>query len=189
MKKLFYISFIGILISLVFIAPVMAITPVPSNVQSNAGSTLSHAGYFSYAGMVHPEKGRFAGSPEIFTPLKPVSSYSRFASYTKTGTGSSRTFTESDNGKTITLTKGQVVKVQLDENPTTGYRWEPSVSSGIRITDDSYAASASGRMGAGGTRTWTMKVTGTGNQQFEASYKRSWESGSADSYSIQFVVA
>ncbi|MCU0629539.1 MAG: protease inhibitor I42 family protein [Methanoregulaceae archaeon] len=169
----------------------MAFSPAASSVQGSTGATLSHAGYFSYAVLIHPEQGRFTGPSDIFTPVKTVSvsPYSRFAPYTKTGVGSVRTFTESDNGRTITLTRGQVVKVQLNENPTTGYRWEPSVSSGIQITGDSYVASASGRMGAGGTRTWTLKITGTGNQQFDAGYKRSWEPGSADSYSIQFVVA
>jgi predicted secreted protein len=193
MKKIMYISFIGILLSLVAISPVIAFSPTATTVQGESYSTaLSHANsshYFSSAALVRPENSRFTGSSEIFTPVKPVTSYSRFASYTQSATGKTLTFTESDNGKTLTVTKGQVVKVQLNENPTTGYRWEPSVSSGIQITNDSYAASTSGRMGAGGIHTWTLRITGTGNQHFDADYKRSWETGSADNYSIHFVVA
>ncbi len=44
-------------------------------------------------------------------------------------------------------------------------------------------------MGAGGIHTWTLQVTGTGDQHFNADYKRSWETGSEDSYSVQFVVS
>jgi inhibitor of cysteine peptidase len=185
MRKVFYFGIVGILLSLLAISPVIAAT----SVQSSAGTPLSPASYFSYAVQVHPVQGRFVSSSALFTPVSPATSYSRFASYTKTGTGSTRTFTESDNGKSITLNKGQVIKVQLNENPTTGYRWEPTVSSGIQITGDTYVASASGRMGAGGIHTWTLKITGTGDQHFNAEYKRSWESGSADNYSLQFVVS
>ncbi|MEI7434696.1 MAG: protease inhibitor I42 family protein [Methanomicrobiales archaeon] len=179
MKKIYYVSLIGILLSLVAISPVIAISPVAT----------THTNYYSSSALLHPEQGRFIRSADVFTPVKSVSSYSRFASYTRISTGTTRRFTESDNGKTVTVTKGQVVKIQLNENPSTGYRWEPSVSSGIQITDDTYAASTSGRMGAGGIHTWTMRITGTGTQHFGADYKRSWETGSADNYSIQFVVA
>jgi inhibitor of cysteine peptidase len=178
MRKIWYISIIGILLTLVAISPVIA-SPV---------AATTHSNYFSSITLLHPEQGRFVGSADFFKPVK-SSSNNRFSSYISSNTGTIRTFTESDNGKTITVTKGQVVKVRLDENPTTGYRWEPSVSSGVQVTDDTYVASTSGRMGAGGVHTWTLQVTGTGNQHFDADYKRSWETGSEDSYSIQFVVA
>jgi predicted secreted protein len=178
MKKIHYLSLIGILLSLVVISPVIAISPV----------TTSHNNYLSSAILLHPSQGRFAGSAEIFAQVKPVLSYSRLTSFSHLGTGSTRMFTESDNGKTVTITKGQIVKIQLNENPTTGYRWEPSVSSGIQITDDIYTASTSGRMGAGGIHTWTLKFVGTGNQHFDADNKRSWETEAVDNYSIQFTV-
>jgi len=179
MKKIYYISFIGILLSLAVISPVVAISPV---------MTL-HSNYFNSATLHNPGQVGFAGSADMFTLVKPATSYSRFASYTHITTGNTRTFTDSDSGKTVTVTRGQVVKIQLNENPTTGYRWEPSLSSGIQITDDTYAASTSGRMGAGGIHTWTLRISGTGDQRFDASYKRSWEPGSEGTYSIQFVVA
>jgi len=180
MRKIYLVGLIAIMLTMVTISPVMAILPVTTNVQSASYGTVVNHTYSLH--------GRFVGLAAIVTPVKALSSYSRFSSYTQPVTSKTTTFTESDNGKTVTLTKGQVVKIQLDENPTTGYRWEPSVSSGIEITDDTYTASTSGRMGAGGTHTWTLKITGTGNQNFDANYKRSWETGSADSYSIQFAV-
>lgn len=189
MKRLVYISFIGILLSLVVISPVVAFSPVTSSIQGSERVAISHAGYFPNTVQNHTGQSRFVSSAETFFPAKPVASYTLFKSYTNTRTGTSRTFTESDNGKSFPLTRGQVINVQLNENPTTGYRWEPMVSSGIQITDDNYVASTSGRLGAGGIRTWTLKITGTGDQYFNADYKRSWEPGSEGSYSIQFVVA
>ena len=189
MKKLVYISFIGILLSMVVISPVVAFSPVTPSIQGSEGAAISHAGYFPHAAQNYTGQGRFVRSADTFFPFKTTVSSTRFPSYTITRTGTTRTFTESDNGKSIALTRGQVIKVQLNENPTTGYRWQPTVSSGIQITDDTYVASTSGRLGAGGIHTWTLKITGTGIQHFSADYKRSWEPGSEDSYSIQFVVA
>lgn len=185
MRKVFYFGIVGILLSLLAISPVIATT----SVQSYAGTSLSPANYFSYVVHDFPGQTRFVRSADTFLPVKPASSYTRFTSNTKTGTGTTRTFTESDNGKTITLARGQVVKIELHENPTTGYQWEHSVSSGIQVTDDTYTRSTPMALGSGGIRTWTLKFTGTGSQHFDAEYKRSWEPGSVDSYSIQFVVA
>ncbi len=179
MRKIYFICFIGILLSLAAISPVIAISPV----------TNSHSNYFNSAALHYPGQNRFAGSADMFTLVKPATTYSRFSSYTRISAGNTQTFTERDAGKTVTVTKGEVVNIQLNENPTTGYRWEPSWSPGIQVTGDTYAASSSGRMGAGGIHTWTLRITGTGTQHFDASYKRSWESGSEDTYSIQFVVA
>jgi inhibitor of cysteine peptidase len=178
MRKIYYICFIGILLSLAAISPVIAISPV----------TTLHSNYFYSATLLKPGQNRFAGSADMFTLVKPATTYSRFASYTQMSTGNTQTFTERDSGKTVTVTKGQVLKIQLNENPTTGYRWEPSLSSGMQVMDDTYAASTSGRMGAGGIHTWTLRITGPGTQHFDASYKRSWESGSEDTFSMQFVV-
>jgi predicted secreted protein len=189
MKKLLLIGFISILLSMVAISPVMAGAGFPAESYSMALSPAhnSHTNYFT-AAIIQPVLGRFVGSAEVFTQVKPVTSYSRFTSYIQNTAGNTRIFTETDNGMSIALTRGQVVKVRLNENPTTGYRWEPSVSSGIQISDDTYTPSTPGRMGSGGVRTWTLIISGTGEQHFTADYKRSWESGVADTYSLQFVV-
>lgn len=200
-------SFIGILLTLVAISPVIAISPVTFAVQNGSyGVALSHTqsapdlvlpdrnvvtagnNSFFFTTPVKPVQGRFAWLVNNFTPVKPLSPSNRFAFYNQIATVNTRTYTENDNGKTITATKGQVVKVKLSENPTTGYRWEPSVSSGIEVTDDTYTRSTPWAIGSGGTRTWTLKFTGTGGLYFNADYKRSWEPGSVHSYSLHFVV-
>ncbi len=80
-----------------------------------------------------------------------------------------------DNGKTITVNEGATIKVSLDENPTTGYSWNETVTSGLTVVDSKYVSSGSGMMGAGGVHEWTIKATGKGQQRFSAVYKRPWE--------------
>ena len=67
--------------------------------------------------------------------------------------------------------------LRLPENPTTGYRWELSVSAGLSVVDDTYVSSdTSGRlMGAGGNRVWKIAVSGKGTRSVRAVYRRSWE--------------
>ncbi|MCX6698765.1 MAG: protease inhibitor I42 family protein [Methanomicrobiales archaeon] len=201
-------SFIGILLTLVAISPVIAISPVTGAVQNGSfGIALSHTqsaivpihpdrnvvtagnNSFFFTMPEKPVKNRFFWLVNNFTPVKTISPGNSFAFYNQIATGNTRTYTENDNGKTMTVAKGQVVKVRLSENPTTGYRWEPSVSSGIEVAGDTYTRSTPNAIGSGGTRTWTLKFNGTGSQTFDADYKRSWEPGSVDSYSLHFVVA
>ncbi len=99
-------------------------------------------------------------------------------------------YTGNDNGRTITLSRNSIVKIQLDENPTTGYSWNTTASSGIQVLSSSFISSAPGRFGAGGTHTWVLKITGTGTQQFSGIYKQPWMPESADDlmYEISFNV-
>lgn len=100
------------------------------------------------------------------------------------------TYTGKDNGKTVSLTRNSVVKIQLDENPTTGYSWNTTESSGIQVLSSSFVPSAPGRFGAGGIHTWVIKVTGTGTQQFRGVYKQPWMPASDDdsTYILSFTV-
>ena len=100
------------------------------------------------------------------------------------------TYTGKDNGKTISLTRNSVVKVQLEENPTTGYSWNTTESSGIQVLSSSYQSSGTGRFGAGGIHTWVIKVMGTGMQQFSGVYKQPWMPASPDdsTFVLSFTV-
>lgn len=80
-----------------------------------------------------------------------------------------------DNGNMVSMSEGSLIKVSLDENPSTGYSWNESVTPGLTIVDSKYVSSGSGLVGAGGVHEWTIKASGKGEQQFSAIYKRSWE--------------
>ena len=85
-----------------------------------------------------------------------------------------------DNGTTVNAGKGDTIVLKLDENPTTGYRWTLSFSSGLKVTSDKYKQQAGTQtmVGAGGTHTWYIDVTGSGPQTITGAYARSWEPAS-----------
>ena len=78
-----------------------------------------------------------------------------------------------DNGTTIIANEGDTIVLTLDENPTTGYRWIMQVSDGLKIAHDVYEQQAGTQnlVGAGGTRTWTIDVTGSGTLTIRGAYE------------------
>ncbi len=106
--------------------------------------------------------------------------------------GITATFGGADNGKEISISEGTTFKVILDENPTTGYSWNTTVTSGLRVETSEYVQGGNaGMVGAGGTHEWTIKATGKGEQQFTAIYKRPWEptAGNEQAFTLKIIVA
>ena len=87
------------------------------------------------------------------------------------------TLTEADKGKTEDIAQGTRFAIQLRENPTTGFQWNATVSSGLEIQSSDYQmdSAAPGMVGVGGTRTWVIVAKDLGTQKFSAFYGRSWE--------------
>jgi predicted secreted protein/putative hemolysin len=102
------------------------------------------------------------------------------------------TLTDTDNGRTEDIAQGTRFAVQLKENPTTGYEWNATVSSGLEIQSSDYQQdkAAEGMVGVGGTRTWVIVANDLGTQKFSAVYKRSWEpvTGNETAYSVNINV-
>lgn len=92
------------------------------------------------------------------------------------------TLTEADNGKSEDIAQGTRFAVQLKENPTTGFAWNATVSSGLEIQSSDYQVdkAAEGMVGVGGTRTWIIVAKDIGTQKFSAVYKRSWEAATGN---------
>ncbi len=69
----------------------------------------------------------------------------------------------------------EIVPISLRENPTTGYTWQVTTSSGLEIMSDDYIAdnTSNGIVGAGGVHTWTVRAIKSGNQSFSAVLTRS----------------
>lgn len=76
---------------------------------------------------------------------------------------------------TMNLKVGQVVKLTLNENPTTGYSWMLAVSPGLEIISDKYISPNNNLIGAGGKHEWKIKVISNGYQLISGVYKRPWE--------------
>jgi predicted secreted protein len=75
--------------------------------------------------------------------------------------------------------------VTLEENPSTGYRWEPDIDVLLlREIDDRYEGSAS-LPGAPGLRVKIFAAIAAGRTELRLVNRRTWESTSRD----EFVVA
>jgi inhibitor of cysteine peptidase len=86
-------------------------------------------------------------------------------------------YNESYNGETIAVSPGERFVIALEENPTTGYSWNATFSSGLIDTGEGYTPNpeTAGLAGAGGVHYWIVEVPEAGAQQFSAVYIRPWE--------------
>jgi len=84
---------------------------------------------------------------------------------------------QAQNGSLIFMHVGDTLTLKLAENPTTGYQWNLTASSGLAVTSDTYVPSNTNTtmVGAGGIHVWEMTAKAPGMQSIDAIYKRSWE--------------
>jgi inhibitor of cysteine peptidase len=91
------------------------------------------------------------------------------------------TVDESSGGRTVELAVGGQMEIRLEENRTTGFRWEPATDAGTCAActpaGDSFTPSASGAgaPGQGGTHAWRFKAVQAGDCTLAFDYRRSWE--------------
>jgi len=119
---------------------------------------LTTAIAFSLTGIsiIHPPQAMFAQTPSTLAPI---------------------TLTEIDNGKTITLQKGDRLQITLPENPTTGFQWaiETKPKNLLSLEKSDYVASSPQLIGSGGQRTLTLLAKKTGKTYLNLKLWRSWE--------------
>ncbi len=89
------------------------------------------------------------------------------------------------HGKKIAVKKGDVIKVQLAENQTTGYQWK------IKLIDDKHMKSAekeykmSGEaIGAGGMKTFYFEVIKEGKSELHIALAKPWENEPVDTFNV-----
>jgi predicted secreted protein len=83
-----------------------------------------------------------------------------------------------ENGGTITVKLGSVVRVKLRGNPTTGFTWNNATkSNGVKLNGKitHQAGGRPGVLGAGGMSTATFQATKLGKSTIILHYKRVWE--------------
>lgn len=104
------------------------------------------------------------------------------------------TFTEKNNGKNATIPQNNTFYVVLHENPTTGYKWQLKTTPGLTILSDKYVQSAppipggAPIVGQGGYHIWTIRTNKPGSYKICAAYKRSWEKGSIETFTMKINV-
>ncbi|MFA5331574.1 MAG: protease inhibitor I42 family protein [Methanoregula sp.] len=100
--------------------------------------------------------------------------------------------TDAQNGSTVYVKTSANITVKLNENPTTGYSWNLSVTPGLSIINDTYVPSEmSGKqVGSGGIHIWEIKAETTGTQKIEGIYMRPWEqvTGNETIFSMTVIV-
>ncbi|BAY09388.1 protease inhibitor I42 family protein [Calothrix sp. NIES-2098] len=86
------------------------------------------------------------------------------------------TLSQADNGKIITLKRGQILKLRLDENPTTGYRWSMSVpdSQVLQLNSDNFNQPSNAGIGAGGQRVFAFHANNPGKAKLQMKKLREW---------------
>jgi inhibitor of cysteine peptidase len=72
----------------------------------------------------------------------------------------------------VSVKAGDTFQVTLEENPSTGYAWNVSVTSGLNVINSTYLPSNTTLAGVPGLRQWQIMAEGTGDQKFSAVYVR-----------------
>ncbi|MDG2182917.1 MAG: protease inhibitor I42 family protein [Mariniblastus sp.] len=84
--------------------------------------------------------------------------------------------TSKDNGKTIAVTLGQKIQIQLDSNPTTGFSWvDQSKSKSVRLIGEIKYAASGDAIGSGGVSTASFMSTQPGKSEIKLGYLRTFE--------------
>lgn len=83
---------------------------------------------------------------------------------------------EKDNNKSYALKRGDLIKLSLEENPTTGYKWQiVNIDKNIlTITNDKYQIQSEG-IGGGGIRNIEFKALQKGDTKIELKNFKIWE--------------
>ncbi len=102
--------------------------------------------------------------------------------------------TEKDNAGYVYVKKGDEVKLMLESNPSTGFKWnfdEKPDENILLVTGYEYIPDSNDEIidGAGGKEVWTFKAVNTGTAVMYLSYSRPWESvPSAKNFKVKVIV-
>jgi inhibitor of cysteine peptidase len=82
-----------------------------------------------------------------------------------------------DSGSTQTMSAGQELRITLDSNVTTGYRWalEGELPHQLEQVGEPEYSTESTAIGAGGTEVWTFVTASPGDGTLRLKYARSFE--------------
>ncbi len=86
--------------------------------------------------------------------------------------------TATNSGGSVETGVGEVVAVQLPENPTTGYRWMVEAGDGLEEIG-STSSQAGSAVGAAGVREFQFRVSRAGSHNLRLKHWRDWEGESS----------
>lgn len=86
-----------------------------------------------------------------------------------------------DSNRTIAVRIGETFAVELEENPSTGYRWQETCdNSFVEVVSDSFVPPARVLVGAPGKRVFEFKALKTGDGAITLVLQRPWEEEMAE---------
>ena len=97
--------------------------------------------------------------------------------------------TSVDNGKTVNVKTGDLIVIELEGNPSTGYNWQAKDLDATlleQVGEPEFKSSNPGLIGSGGSITLTFKSLKAGASTINLVYRRSWETDVAplSTYSV-----
>lgn len=105
------------------------------------------------------------------------------------GGGTVRELTESDSGSEIATSIGDVLEVELEENPSTGYRWEVVSSPDmLELTADDYLPPDTDTVGAPGTRRLSYETVAEGAGILRLEYIRPFDDPPVPERVVEYIV-
>jgi len=89
------------------------------------------------------------------------------------------------NEKKIQVKKGDVIKLQLAENPTTGYLWKINSIDGNHLnnTENKYETSSEA-IGASGMKSFYFEVITEGTSELQIALGNPWENDTVDTFKV-----
>jgi inhibitor of cysteine peptidase len=95
------------------------------------------------------------------------------------------TIDKTHHGKKIVTKKGDVIKVQLPENQTTGYLWKINLMDDkhLKSTEKEYEMSGEA-VGAGGMKTFYIEVIKEGLSELRMVLAKPWENEPVDTFMV-----
>jgi len=98
--------------------------------------------------------------------------------------------TKADQGRTVEVPRGTVLVIQLEENPTTGYRWavEQADTERLELLNADYAMAADTGVGGGGGRTFAFRAVRGGTTPLRLKHWRAWEGDASIIERLQVTV-
>jgi predicted secreted protein len=84
-------------------------------------------------------------------------------------------FSASACGTIIDVPASMPFAVELEENPTTGYRWDFEADPGLEVIASAYTRTQPGGVGGGGIRQVQFRADGPGQFVLRGKLWRSWD--------------
>ena len=96
---------------------------------------------------------------------------------------------QTHNNSAVEIPVGDSFRIELSENPTTGYRWQlPSpLPQALRLVEDKFATS-SAAPGSGGLRHWTFAADAVAIVPLRIELRRNWEKQPVETFDATITV-